>query len=288
MLLRGQRRRGIGRYLGFDARGWAIHLHSVPEIFYDGSWHTVDGSLMNYFLKPDGKIAGVEDIHNAIKEWYKADPAHKAIAGNDSALKTFSKNEGWKNGPPLLAGCQFYDKDGINAAGWHGWWSNMQEYNYKEKSKEEGFVYEYGPSMGYELNVQLRAGEKLTRNWFNKGLHINEAVARRRFARLLKGDRKALALQRKLGDMAPGRIGNGTLEYDVPLADGRFRQGALQADNLACTAEDKASPALHVKDAAKQRRAGRAHALQLCLPGRATYGQDRRRPWRQHRGIAER
>jgi len=27
--------------------------------------------------------------------------------------------------------------------------------------------------MGYELNVQLRVGERLTRNWFNKGLHVN-------------------------------------------------------------------------------------------------------------------
>ena len=28
---------GLARYLGFDARGWGIHLHSVPEVFYDGS-----------------------------------------------------------------------------------------------------------------------------------------------------------------------------------------------------------------------------------------------------------
>ena len=242
---------GLARYLGFDARGWGIHLHSVPEVFYNASWHTVDGSLMNYFIKPDGSIAGVEDIHKAIKQWYAADPAHKSIAGKDVALKNFSKNEGWKNGPALLAGCKFYDKDGINPAGWHGWWSNMQEYNYKEKSKAEGFVYEYGPSMGYELNVQLRAGEKLTRNWFDKGLHINAESPNPGLVKLLKGNRKSLGLQRELGDLAPGRIGNGTLEYDVPLADGQFRPGALAADNLACTAEDKASPALHVKDPAQ-------------------------------------
>ncbi len=27
----------------------------------------------------------------------------------------------------------FYNKDGINRAGWHGWWSNMGEYNYKHR-----------------------------------------------------------------------------------------------------------------------------------------------------------
>ncbi|MCS6862136.1 MAG: hypothetical protein NZT92_17670, partial [Abditibacteriales bacterium] len=45
-----------------------------------------------------------------------------------------------------------------------------------------------------------------------------------------------------------GRIGNGTHEYNVPLADGTFRSGALRAENLACTAEDNLRPAVHVKD----------------------------------------
>jgi hypothetical protein len=57
---------------------------------------------------------------------------------------------------------------------------------------------------------------------------------------------------RKLGDVAPGRIGNGTLEYEVPLADGGFRRGALTAENLATRAEDSSSPgAVHVKDPAQ-------------------------------------
>src|SRR5262249_20906741 len=53
------------------------------------------------------------------------------------------------------------------------------------------------------------------------------------------------------GDLAPGRIGNGVLEYDVPLADGSFRAGALVADNFATQKEDGKSPAAHVKDAAQ-------------------------------------
>src|SRR5262249_34286259 len=40
-------------------------------------------------------------------------------------------------------------------------------------------------------------------------------------------------------------------EYDVPLTDGSFRNGALSVVNLASTAEDKAAPAVHVKDPAQ-------------------------------------
>jgi hypothetical protein len=41
------------------------------------------------------------------------------------------------------------------------------------------------------------------------------------------------------------------LEYHVPLAGGAFRGGALLAENLAATSEDRAAPAVHVKDAAR-------------------------------------
>jgi len=94
--------------------------------------------------------------------------------------------------------------------------------------------------------VQLRQGERLTRNWFNKGLMV-PGNPKEDFVK----SRRNLGFQAKLGDIAPGRIGNGTLEYDVPLASGAFKAGALTVDNLACQAEDNAAPALHVKDAAK-------------------------------------
>jgi hypothetical protein len=45
------------------------------------------------------------------------------------------------------------------------------------------------------------------------------------------------------GDLSNGRIGNGTLEYDVPLASGEFRKGALLVENLDASAR--------VQDAAK-------------------------------------
>ena len=157
----------LARYLGMEARGWAINLHSVPEVQYDNSWHTVDGSLMNYFLNADGRIASVADIKKAVLEWHSQHPGYR---GNDGKLREFAASGGWKKGPALLAstGERFWDANGINMAGWHGWPSTMQEYDCKE------FVFDYGGSMGYELNVQLRVGERLTRNWFNRGMHVNQ------------------------------------------------------------------------------------------------------------------
>jgi hypothetical protein len=232
----------LARYLGMPARGWAISHHSVPEVFYDDAWHLLDGSVMNYFLNPDGKVASVADIKKAVQDWHQAHPGYR---DNDNKLRQFAANGGWKNGPTLLTstGDLVYGKDGVNMAGWHGWPSTMQEYDCKE------FPFDYGGSMGYELNVQLRQGERITRNWFNKGLHVN----------MLEGgdpgilkNTASLGMCRKLGDVAPGRIGNGTHEYAVPLADGAFRLGALTADNLVTRGEDpKSSAAVSVCDAAK-------------------------------------
>ena len=230
----------LGRYIGMDARGWSITQHSVPELFYGNKWHLIDGSLMDYFRSPDGSLAGVEEIAQAVKDWHEKNPGYR---GADTKLRDFAQKGNWrKNGPPLIATCETYTEDGPNLAGWHGWSSTMCEYDGKHG------VYEYGYSQGYQLNLQLRPGEKLTRNWFNKGLHVNmdggEAPGP------MKG-RDGLAQQAKLGDIAPGRIGNGTLEYDVPLADGAFRGGALAAENLATKAEGAKEAAVTVKDAAK-------------------------------------
>ena len=234
----------LGRYLGLKARGLIIYRHSVPELFYDGSWHLFDASLLNYFRKPDGAVASVGEIIQAVKAWHKANPGY---AKNNRKLAQFARNWGWKKGPPLLANTEFYARDGWNMAGSHGWPATMQEYDCKP-----GQVYEYGYSQGYRLNVQLRPGERLTRNWSNKGLHVNMDGAGGTPGCLKR--RAGMGLQRKLGDVAPGRVGNGVREYDVPLADARFRTGALAAENLASKAEDGQGPAVHVKDPARPGR----------------------------------
>jgi hypothetical protein len=228
----------LARYLDMPARGWGITAHSVPEVQYDGSWHMLDGSLMNYFLNAEGKIASVAEIKKAVTEWHAQNPGYR---GNDAKLRQFASAGGWKKGPALLVstGDLFWDHNGINLAGWHGWPSTMQEYDCQE------FLFDYGGSMGYELNIQLRPGERLTRNWGNKGLHVNQLEGDD--PGILK-DTSSLRMCRKFGDVAPGRIGNGVHEYDVPLANGQFRLGALQAENLATRSDDGEGPAVHVKD----------------------------------------
>ena len=192
------------RWLGIWActRGLAITLHSVPEVQYDDSWHLVDGSLMNYFLDPEGRLASVAEIKKAVQEWHSQHPGYRQA---DGKLREFAAHGGWKKGPPLLCstGELFWDANGINAAGWHGWPSTMQEYDCKE------FKSDYGGSMGYELNVELHKGERLVRNWSNKGLHVNMLEGEEM---PISPDASSLAMCRRLGNVAPGRIGNGTLD----------------------------------------------------------------------------
>ena len=52
----------LSRELGIETRGWTIKGHVVPELKWDGAWHLLDSSLINYFPKEDGKLASVEEI----------------------------------------------------------------------------------------------------------------------------------------------------------------------------------------------------------------------------------
>jgi hypothetical protein len=237
----------LARQAGLEARGWTIRAHVVPEVAWEDEWHMLDASLINYFPKADGKLASVAEIVAAVTDWLKANPGYK---GNDAQLRKFHAAggwTGWKKGPALLASCPFYDWGGWWPARTHGWYATMQEYDGSTL-----FPYECGYSQGYQVNIQLRPGERLTRNWSNKGLHVNMDGGGGAPG-CLKPDsvKEFLRYTRRHGDLAPGRIGNGTMEYDVPLGDGSFRSAALRADNLACKAEDGAAPAVHVKDAAQ-------------------------------------
>jgi hypothetical protein len=250
---------GLGRYLGLKGRGWGINCHSVCELNYDNSWHLFDSSLIGYFPKADGKVASVEEISNGILDWYKANPAfYDGKHGIDAKLREFQRGDGdtaWKTkGPEILSRCTTYDSRGWWPAGTHGWYSTMQEYDGTGGGANgKFFIYDYGALLGYEVNIELRPGEKLTRNWFNKGLHVQMDVSPDNPPSSLnqqtgKGFQKHTP---QFGDLAPGRIGNGTFEYHVPLASAEFRSGALTVENLASKAEDKAEPAVHLQDAAK-------------------------------------
>jgi hypothetical protein len=234
----------LARSVGLEARGHTIVAHVVPEVMWNGRWHLLDASLINYFVKPDGDVAGVEELIASLSAWYEE---HPELKKNDPALRQFGMNWGWKHGPALLANSTFYDKDGWLPAATHGWYSTMQEYD-----GSTHFAYENGYSLGYQVNVQLRKGERLTRNWSNKGLYANmDGTGGAPGCMTGQVGQGAMRYTPFYGDLAPGRVGNGVHEYDVPLADGAFRLGALAAQNLASKSEDGKDPAVHVKDAGK-------------------------------------
>jgi hypothetical protein len=211
----------LSRYVGLQARGWSLNNHSVPEVFFKDAWHLLDASVICYYLKDDKSIAGVEEMSANPDDLCKPERCRPPLRG-----------PGWQSltgDHPMLHMPDTYRNTG-----------------------ERPFKYEYGYSSGYEVNVQLRPGEKLVRNWSNQGLHVNMAENPGQGESLNgKIGQAQFAYAVAYGDLAPGRIGNGTIEYKVPLASGVFRSGALQVDNIACTSEDRAKPAAHVSDASK-------------------------------------
>jgi len=251
----------LARYAGLEARGWSIRAHIVPEVLWGGRWHMLDASLINYFPKPDGQIAGVEEIVQAVKAWLQEHPEYR---GNGDKLAAFHREggwTGWKRGPALLSACPWFGWDGWLPAATHGWYSTMQEYDGSTLS-----LYESGYSQGYQVNVQLRPGERLTRNWSNRGLHVNQRGGGDAPGCLTgKVGEGSLRYSPKFGDLAPGRVGNGTLQYDVPLAGGSWRLAALRAENLASKAEEPRGPAVHVRDPA------RPGVLELRMPSSYVY-----------------
>ncbi|MBI3831893.1 MAG: hypothetical protein HY291_20390 [Planctomycetes bacterium] len=231
----------LARAAGLPARGRIINNHSVSEIFFDGEWRLLDASLINYFPKADGRPAGVDEIIGGVKDWLDKNPSYR---GNNELLGKFMRGEGWKKGPEILSRTTAYDVNGWFPAATHGWYSTMQEYDC-----DPGQIYEYGYTEGYQVNIQLRQGERLTRNWFNKGLHVNtKGGGGTPYCINLKNGQENMRYAPVFGDIAPGRIGNGLHEYDVPLANGAFRASALSVENLAAESEDHASPAVHTLD----------------------------------------
>ena len=261
----------LARYLGLPARGWGINAHSVPEVYYGGAWHMFDASLVNYFPKLDGQVASVEEIVAAVKGWLDK---HPELRKNDAKLREFHQSggwAGWKQGPELAARCPFYDGSGWWPAKTHGWYATMQEY---DGTGNTPFVYEYGYSQGYEVNIQLRSGERLVRRWSNKGWHVNGVLKDGDAPGCLneKVGQGPMAYLSQYGDLTAGRIGGGTLEYDVPLADGAASTWALVAENVVSRsqrvplpagnseetkaaeespAKEDSGPALHVHDPAQ-------------------------------------
>lgn len=232
----------LSRYVGLEGRGWGINSHSVCEVKWNGAWHLLDASLINYFKKADGSVASVEEIIAATNEWYAKNPGYK---GNGEKITQFHREggwQGWKKGPELLKNAPTADDTGWWPAKTHGWYATMQEYDGTGGGQGgKAFLYEYGYSQGYRLNLQLRPGERIVRNWSNKGLHVNMKHGGAPGALTGKVGEGAFGYTPKYGDLAPGRVGNGRHEWDVPLK--KLARVALSVENLD---ENGA-----VKDAAK-------------------------------------
>lgn len=231
----------LARHAGLKVRGWAINGHSVPEVYFDGAWHMLDASLINYFPKPDGQFASVEEIQASIKSWYDKNPE---FYRNDAKLHSFQSADGWthwKQGPDLLARCPFYDAGGFWPARTHGWSATMQEYDGAFGKAQKPFLYEYGYSQGYQVNIGLRPGERLTRSWSNQGLHINGKDNAPGCLTMQTGA-DSLVYTPKYGDLAPGRIGNGKLEYTMPT-NAAYRTSALAVENLQTHSPQVENPA---------------------------------------------
>ncbi len=231
----------LGRATGMETRGWNLHGHNVSDLYYDNSWHLLDAAYMNYFPKPDGSLASVEEIRSAVKEWYAANPQY---VGNLRSYKG-----GWKNGPALLAASPLLDAKGSFPSVFCDWTKTMGNYDGGGGTPS---AHNQGYFEGYQVNIQLRKGERLTRNWaFNPALP-HPYLPKDEYGILdAKVGQGVLKFSPQYGDLANGRVGHGLVEYDVPLADGSFRGGALVAENVSSKGEDKAGPAVHVKDAAK-------------------------------------
>jgi hypothetical protein len=212
------------RHLGYPARNMSIFRFGVPEVQYDNAWHMYDVGMINYFPKPDGAVASVEELVAAVKAWHKENPGYH---DNGNKLKAYMKNPGMKSGPALVANCPTLQPSGSYPSSNFGWYSTMIIYDVEKPP----FVYEEPYSQGYRVNNQLRRGEKLTFNWSNKGLHVN-MLDEKNEQPVLKAvvGKGQLNYTPKFGDLANGRIGNGTLEYNPPLES--LKDVAITYDNL--------------------------------------------------------
>src|SRR5205823_6184153 len=102
------------------------------------------------------------------------------------------------------------------------------------------------------VNVQLRPGERLTRNWSNRGLHVDMDRGGGPHCLSLKTGEGDLRYAPAYGDLAPGLIGNGVLEYEPPLKERVFLDAAIAAENVDQRPTDRTDvPAIFARDVSR-------------------------------------
>jgi hypothetical protein len=180
-----------------------------------------------------------------VKDWHGKNPGY---LGNDQKIREFQANPGFKSGPALLASCPTYDARGSFALNYFGWFSAMILYDGSNKTP---FPYEEAGSQGYRVDLRLRKGERLTRTWGHQGLQVNADTGGKVECMGTTTGKGPLYYTPAWGDLGNGRVGNGTLEYVVPLDDRDVRKVFLSTDNLALKVEDRLPGRLHAKDASR-------------------------------------
>ncbi|HYF49237.1 MAG TPA: hypothetical protein VEJ63_07520 [Planctomycetota bacterium] len=228
----------LARAAGFKARGQSLHKWGGgTEFFYDNDWHYLDGGMIAYFKRADGKIASVADIRAEVKAWYEKNPDYLIKNPGDKAeidakvnkLKAFIKDPGIAKGPEILTRAPTMSERGSFTLDYFGWYTSMLLF---DGNSNTPFVYEEAYTAGYRVNNQLRPGEKLIRNWSNKGLHADMKRNAAPEALNAKVGTGSFMYHQKLGDLSNGRVGNGVLEYSVPLDETRFNTAVLAKENL--------------------------------------------------------
>jgi len=224
----------LARSIGMEARGWSTPGHSLPEVKYAGEWHMIDPAFINYFPKADGKLASVDELIASTEEWYGKNPGYQ---GNNDKLVAFMRNEGWKKGPDVYTRCTFFNSNGWLPEQGHGWNSMMRQFG----NRKQCFVYENNYTLGYQVNNQLRKGQKLVFNWSNKGLFIGKDENIPVESVTAAPGKGSMSYAPTFGDLTQGRVGNGRFEWTVPL-DASLQTGALAFENLVVK-DGKLSPA---------------------------------------------
>jgi hypothetical protein len=217
----------LWRALGFNARGWTVnHWGCSPEVEYGGAWHAYDPTMICYFRKAGGDVASVEELADAVSSWLDAKNIPK---GDIDVLKKHVREHGRKSGPAILHDCPTAVNNGNFAYHYFGLYTALYIY---DKGNRTPFRYEDAYDQGYRVNNQLRIGERLVLRWSNKGLHVNmDGGQAPEVLTASVGAKGPLYYTPALGDIARGRIGNGTSLWAVPL-DGRLADVALAISNL--------------------------------------------------------
>jgi hypothetical protein len=230
----------LARSAGLDARGRSLAAHSVAELSVGGRWQMFDGAYIDYFPRPDGSLAGVDDLVGAVTGWLAQNPA--MAQADRAALARFAQGGGYAQGPDLLASCPFYDHDGLFPAKTQGWADSVIDYRVPSLPTEFGYV------LGYQVNVQLRRGERLVRNWSNEGHHINDDLGIDCLSATDVPGQGDMVYSPAYGDIAPGRVGNGSMTWTLPLEGGEYRDGALAVENLVEPAPGVPGPRVQLRD----------------------------------------